>query len=178
MDRTLTAVSAVILLIGCCTGCGREKLKYAIPKICFMYYSSFDEGSVGCFCDSSGNYYTILSADVMSMKLDDLISSYEAGELENDIKLLKKFDEAELEEAHMKLRGAVTKGNCELRVPDALPDVEAPHDHWYGVYYDENDAPVTVEIHENQRMTDINSVNKDINEVYEWFSGNFMNKII
>lgn len=168
MDRTLTAVSAIILLIGCCTGCGREKLKHTIPKICFMYYSSFGEGSAGCFCDSSGNYYTILSADVMSMKLEELIESYEAGKLDNDIKLVKKCNENELEEIHTKLQGAVKKGNCELRVPDALPSVEAPHKYWYGVYYDENDTPVTVELHENQCMTEINSANKEINEVYAW----------
>ncbi len=170
MERTLTAVSAIILLIGCCTGCGKGKIKQAIPKICFMYYRSFEGASTVLFCDSSGSCYNILSADVMSMKLEDLISGYEAGKLENDIKLVKKLDEAELEEAHMKLQGAVAKGNCELRVPSTLPAVEAPQNYWYGVYYDENDTPARVEIHANQCMTDIDSANKDVNEVYEWFS--------
>ncbi|MCR5601642.1 MAG: hypothetical protein K6G33_12970 [Ruminococcus sp.] len=171
MERTLTAVSAVILLIGCCTGCGKGKIKQAIPKICFMYYRSFEKGAAGCFCDSSGNCYTILSADVMSMKLEELIANYEAGKLEKDIKFLKKIDEAELEEAYMKLQGAVAKEKCELRVPDALSEAEAPRESWYGVYYDENNTPARVEIHANRCMTDINSVNKDVNEVYEWFSG-------
>lgn len=179
MDSTLTAVSAIVLLIGCCTGCGwgGKRSKQAIPKICFMYYESYENGSNVGFCDNSGNYYSILKDNVKYMKLDRLMESYGAGELDNDIKLIRMCRKGELEEVYSTMIKAVKSGKCGMKVPDNLPAVEAPHSEWYGVYYDEDDALATVKLHENQCMTDINSENENLNDVYEWFSDTFQKKI-
>jgi hypothetical protein len=179
MDRTLTAVSAIVLLIGCCTGCGwgGKSAKQVIPKICFMYYESFEEQSAVGFCDNSGNYYSIISDGVKFLKLDELTERYAAGELDNDIKLVKICSRDEFEEAYSTMLKAVKSGNCDLKIPNELPTVEAPRRNWYGVYYDEDDTLATVKLHEEQCMTDINSGNEDLNDVYEWFSDTFQKRI-
>lgn len=179
MDGTLTVVSAIVLLIGCCSGCGwgGKRTKQAIPKICFMYYESFGNRSAVSFCDNSGNYYNIISDAMKSIKLDQLMERYAAGELDNDIKLVKICSRDEFEEAYSTMLKAVKSGNCDLKVPNELPDVEAPHRNWYGVYYDEDGALATVKLHEEQRMAAVNSGNEDLNDVYEWFFETFQTRI-
>lgn len=179
MDSTLTAVSAIVLLIGCCTGCGwgGKKSKHTIPKICFMYYESFEDRSKVAFCDNSGNYYSILNDNVKYMKPDKLMESYGAGELDNDIKLIRICSRDELEEVYSTMLKAVKNRKCGMKAPNELPGVEAPHCEWYGVYYDEDDALATIKFHERQCMTDINSENENLNDVYRWFSETFQKRI-
>jgi hypothetical protein len=171
MDNTIAAVSAVILLIGCCTGCGKEK-KVKLPKICFIYSESFEGGFAKHFCDCNGNYYNIISDDVKLMNVDELTANYESGELKDDIELICEYDKNELEEKYAKFIKAAKSGECQMKSPDMMPDVEAPNRRWSGIYTADDGTPVMVDIHEDQRMTDIYSQNPDINEVYEWFAGN------
>ena len=156
MERTLTAFSAIILLIGCCTGCGRnvKTSKIKIPDITFLYYKSSEAGLSGKFCDKNGNCYSVLSDEVNYLKPDELMEQFSEGSLEKDIKLLKTFD----------------KDDIGLVLPEAMPAVEAPTMAWYGVYYDENGCAEKICIHENKCMTGINSGNNDINDVYRWLS--------
>lgn len=170
MDNTIAAVSAVILLIGCCTGCGREK-KVKLPKICFIYSERFGEKLAKHFCDCNGNYYNIISDDIKLMNIDELTANYGSGELKDDIELICEYDKDELEEKYAKFVKAAKSGECQMKVPDMMPDVEAPNRCWSGIYTAEDGTSVMVDIHEERRMTDIYSKNPDINEVYEWFSG-------
>ena len=57
MERTLAAFSAIVLLIGCFTGCGMsdEPKKIRIPDITFMYTNSFEDTYAMWFCDSAAS---------------------------------------------------------------------------------------------------------------------------
>ena len=106
MERTLAAFSAIVLLIGCFTGCGMsdEPKKIRIPDITFMYTNSFEDTYAMSFCDSAGNYYTAVSDDVKTMGLDRLREEYAAGTLgSSDIRLVKNCDKTALEKAYTKL---------------------------------------------------------------------------
>ncbi|SEH45318.1 hypothetical protein SAMN02910265_00716 [Ruminococcus flavefaciens] len=172
MERTLTAFSAIILLIGCCTGCGRnvKTSKIKIPDIAFLYYKSSEAGLSGKFCVKNGNCYSVLSNEVNYLKPDELMEQFSEGSLEKDIKLLKTFDKDELEKMYIKFAEALDKDDIGLVLPEAMPAVEAPTMAWYGVYYDENGCAEKICIHENKCMTGINSGNNDINDVYRWLS--------
>ena len=172
MERTLTAFSAIILLIGCCTGCGRsvKTSKIKIPDIAFLYYKNSDRILTGKFCDKNGNCYSILSDDVKYLKPDELMERFSDGSLENDIKPVKTCDKDELEKMYSKFARALDQDDIGLIRPEALPAVEAPTMSWYGVYYDENGAAEKICIHENKCMTGVNSGNSDINDVYRWLS--------
>ena len=110
MERTLTAFSAIILLIGCCTGCGRNvnTSKIKIPDIAFLYYKSSEAGLTGKFCDKNGNCYSVLTDEVNYLKPDELMEKFSEGSLEKDIKLLKTFDKDELENMY----SAHVSGRC------------------------------------------------------------------
>ncbi|WP_297959341.1 hypothetical protein [uncultured Ruminococcus sp.] len=174
MERTLAAFSAIVLLVGCCTGCGSaEKRRMPkLPAIVFLYQISGEDISVRQFCDSSGDYYDVVSDDVKHLSVAELSERYEAGGLENDIMLLRSCDRAELEEEYLRLEAAAKSGSTSLAVREELPAVEAPCYSWSGICYDEKGEPVTVGLHENRCMTDIRSENSEINGVYTWFSGN------
>jgi len=176
MERTLAAFSAIVLLIGCFTGCGMsdEPKKIRIPDITFMYTNSFEDTYAMWFCDSAGNYYTAVSDDVKAMGLDRLREEYAAGTLgSSDIRLVKNCDKTALEKAYTKLVKASGAEGRELEYPEALPALEAPEERWYGLYYDKDGRLRTVTVHANTCMTEVSTGNEDLNEVYEWFSDTF-----
>ncbi|MCR4796664.1 MAG: hypothetical protein K5898_16110 [Ruminococcus sp.] len=172
MERTLTAFSAIILLIGCCTGCGRNKTitKSKMPDIVFMYCQSSEDSFVSKFCDKNGNCYAIISKDVKNMDINELNRSFAQGRLGKDIKLIKSGDRDEVEKAYTKFDAASKQDNIGLIQPTEVPSVEAPSMAWYGICSNENDKLEKVCIHENKCMTDVYSGNNDINDVYDWLS--------
>ena len=175
MERTLAAFSAIVLLIGCFSGCGRgeEPREIKMPDITFMYTYSFEGTYQLTFCDSVGNCYKAMTDEVCTMGLDSLSEKFASGALDDDIRLVKNCDKAALERAYTKLAKASGAEDRELEYPEALPAVEAPEERWYGLYYDNDDKLRTVTVHANTCMTEVSTGNEDLNEVYEWFSDTF-----
>jgi hypothetical protein len=176
MERTLTAFSAIVLLIGCCTGCGRYKEHIKIPEITFMYTKSYEDEYSLNFCDSDGNYYLAMTDDVREMSIDKLCREFSEGRLDGDIKLVRTADKKDFISNYNKLVKASEKDDIGLVYPDSVPAVEAPEYNWFCIVYDENDNYKTVTFHKNTCMTSIDTGNDDLNYVYKWFSEAFSEK--
>ncbi|MBR6968735.1 MAG: hypothetical protein IKH78_09395 [Ruminococcus sp.] len=171
MEKTLAALSAVVLLLGCFAGCGSSEKKHrAMPQIIFMYSGSFEGTRRAQFCDCEGRYYEVLSDDVKKMSLNELMDSYSAGRLDKDIRLDRTFDRDAIENEYIKLCRASDSGETKLDYPEELPAVEAPEHNWSGICYNDRGELVIVPLHRNTRMTNIYSESEDINSIYKWFA--------
>ena len=105
MERTLAAFSAVILLIGCFTGCGsgEKPSDRRLPAVIFIY-SLYGQGSAERrFCDSEGNYYLVLKEELCYLSFAELADKYSSGDIDSDIKLLRICNKGGLEKIYQKL---------------------------------------------------------------------------
>lgn len=174
MERTLAAFSAVILLIGCFTGCGsgEKSSDHRLPAVLFIY-SLYGQGSAERrFCDSEGNYYLVLKEELCYLSFAELADKYSSGDIDSDIKLLRICNKDELEKMYQKLLRASAAKDKGLEKPGELPAVDAPYKRWSGICYDDKGELTEVLLHENRCMTDLNSYNRDINDIYGWLGEN------
>lgn len=186
MKKIILFLSALLLafsLVGCKTETQEDSNTAAseIPAIVFLVRmdntdiidpEEIEEQNIPvqalCFYDKDGNYYISTDSDVNAMDNKALIAEYEAGNLAEQIELLKSCDKDSLANQYDRFRKVCLKEKFDIVYPDALPSVQAERRTWYGYYFDENNELQYLPIHDEERMTELYTNNDAVNEVYEW----------
>lgn len=126
------------------------------------------------FNDSNGSYYTSIDKEVCNLGIAELIDKYKSGSLDGKIIKSGSRSPEEIRSNYKKLCEAVSQNDCNIVYPDSLPDVEADSYSCYGLYYDKNGELKTQVIHENECETGLDSDCDAINEIYKWYTGNYV----
>ncbi len=165
------------------TGCGQsvdntsEEEPVNMPDIVFIerVYNDNDGFISIAFTDSDGDCYTSVDNEVCILDFEKLIEEYKSGSLDDKIIKICSRNPDELRENYEKLCKTVHQNDCDIVYPDMFPDVETESYSWYGLYYDENDKLKSQIIHINKCMTSLYSENDTINEIYKWYTDNYVN---
>ncbi|MDE6664702.1 MAG: hypothetical protein K2K14_00715 [Ruminococcus sp.] len=126
------------------------------------------------FNDSSGDYYTSVDKEVCNLSIAELIEKYKSGGLDGKVTKWESRNPEELRSNYKKLCEAVSQNDCNIVYPDSLPDVEADSYSCYGLYYDKNGEFKVQVIHKNECMTGLDSDCDAINEIYKWYTVNYV----
>lgn len=148
-----------------------------MPGIVFMFIQwvspDYDRGNIG-FYDRNGQYYISEDQEVCSMRLEELIRAYEAGELEGRIIRSSTICDAdELFENYHKLCEVSKNEALEIVYPLEVPAVVSDITDWYGIYYDEKGELQMLVIHRKEYDLYFDTNDKQANEIYEWYEGTF-----
>lgn len=177
MKKLLVCVLSVFLLVGCgqlLNNTFDESVN--MPDIVFMNTVDYNDNSNGhalTFYDKSGNYYTSDDEYVCTLSYKELINEYKAGSLNDKITFHTSCDVSGLYDNYKKLCNAVQSGDCSIVYPEIMPCVEDSIYRWYGIYYDKNGEPEITVIHKRECMTELESDNETVNEVYNWYIQTF-----
>jgi len=177
-------LALILILALALTGCAGNSGSGELPAIVFLVRSDISDvydpeeieqrniavKSLG-FYDKDGNYYTSANPDLNAMDNKTLIAKYEVGHLTDKLIRIKSCDADNLAEQYAKLRKICRKKQVAIVYPERLPTVQAERVAWYGFYYDRNGDIQYQIIHEKGRMTDFDTDNDTINEIYDWFDG-------
>lgn len=161
------------------SGCSNDITVSDMPEIVFMKCTvynfdnneSFDQGRYSLvFLDKNGNYYSSDYKEIFLLSNEELIEKFKSGD-EHITKTSASRDVGELLENYKKLLKTAANKEYELVYPEVVPAVEADSTTWYGLYYDKNGKLLSLPIHENRQLTDIEANDDRANEIYKWYSG-------
>ena len=148
MERTLTAFSAVVLLIGCCTACGGGKKPLTVlPPILFIYSRSGGDSCITQFIDCMGDQYAVISERARLLGVAGLAERYSAGELADDIRLVKSRGRAETEKVYALFIKASADHGGHTGTAEQY-GAAAPQMRWSGICYDGKGKLVMAELHD------------------------------
>lgn len=171
----------ILLTLVMLTGCGQlldntSDESVNMPDIVFLerVYNDNDGFISIAFTDSNGYGYSSVDKEVCSLDFEKLIEEYKSGGLDGRIMKSGSRSPEELRENYEKLCETVCQNDCDIVYPEMLPDVETESYSWYGLYYDENNELKSQIIHANKCMTSLNSENDTINEIYKWYTNNYV----
>lgn len=177
-------IALILILALALTGCADNTGSDELPAIIFLVRSDISDvydpeeierqniavKSFG-FYDKDGNYYTSANPDLNALDNKTLVAEYNAGNLTDKLICTKSCDADALAEQYAKLRKICRKKQIEIVYPESVPSVQAERVVWYGLYYDRNGDVQYQIIHEKGRMTDFDTDNDTINEIYDWVAG-------
>lgn len=189
VHRKLLVIIFPAILVLC--ACGKEGSNVAhtvndpsqMPDIVFMNICDYteiseegDEQYAITFYDKNGNHYVSddsYGSYICSLKYEELISEYAAGNLDDKITFHTTCDVNELFENYRKLCEVSKNEDYEILYPEAVPAVESIKIKWYGLYYDKKGELHTLQIHEKRYGEDFESNDERANEIYNWYIGTF-----
>lgn len=175
MKKAIGKLLIISLLVALLVGCGNGSTKQ-IPEIVFMcdidYSEIRDSGKLYAttFIDKNGNLYFTDDSYVCSLKYDELITEYAAGNLEGKIKLQTSCNADVIAEKYKELLEVAANKEYELMYPGTYPDVLDIRITWYGIFYDKKGVLDRIELHVRMSATSIDSNDETANELYRWYT--------
>ena len=142
--------------------------KEDMPDIVFMYSYEYNHEYFESYVfDKNGNIYYSSKEEVCSHSYKEKLDLYATGELKNKMELIGTIDTSELEKFFQSFLEIMHDGGVNLTSDDCIPDVIAPWERWYGLYYDKNgDVELTLLYQEDAGTHYTNDTRAD--EIVEW----------
>lgn len=175
MKKVAVKLLIISLLVVLFVGCGSSSTKQ-IPEIVFICSTDYTYVDYSrtmytkTFLDKNGNFYYTDNSYVCSLKYDELITEYAAGNLEGKIELRTSCDADVITEKYKELLKVVANKDYEMEYYELMPDVQSVDSNWYGIYYDKKGELDRIILHCYERDMNINSNDETANALYKWYA--------
>lgn len=179
MKKVAVKLLVISLLVVLLVGCGSSSTKQ-IPEIVFMCFTDYsdlisfpytpDPLYKMTFLDKNGNLYFTDNPYVCKLKYKELVTEYEAGNLEGKIEFRTSCDENVLAEKYKELLKVAANKEYEIVYPELIPEVVDVRIHWYGIFYDKDGEPHFIDLHRKEYSINLDSNDETANALYKWYA--------
>lgn len=174
--KIIGVISFIVVFL---MGCGNNQRGTKIPEIMFMCFTDNSRLTSSpyppfplytmTFLDKNGNLYFTDDSYVCKLGYKELVTEYEAGNLEGKIAFQTSCDVDVIAEKYKELLKVAANKEYEIVYPELLPDVEDVRISWYGIFYDKDEEPHYIELHRKERAENLDSNDEIANELYRWY---------